>query len=130
MIKKHIFQQVRFNESYNGYGLEDMQFGIDLQEKGYNITYIDNPLFNNDLEPNPEFLRKTEEALHTLYNHQQDLGDSKLLTFIHHHPLIAYIAPAIYKISRNFLVRNLLGSTPNITLFNFYKLGYFLNIKK
>lgn len=129
MIKKHIFQQVRFNESYNGYGLEDMQFGIDLQEKGYSITYIDNPLLNNDLESNSEFLRKTEEALHTLYNHQHDLSDSNLLTFIHHHPLITRLAPLVYKASRNLLVRNLLSTTPNITLFYFYKLGYFLNIK-
>ena len=130
MIKKHVFKQVRFNESYYGYGLEDMQFGIDLQKKGYSITYIDNPLLNNDLESNPHFLRKTEEALHTLYNHQEDLRTSNLLTFIHLHPIIAYIAPIIYKMSHYFLVRNLLSTTPNITLFNFYKLGYFLSIKR
>ena len=129
MIEKQIFQQVRFNESYVGYGLEDMQFGIDLQKKGYDITYIDNPLLNNDLESNPIFLKKTEEALHTLYNHQEDLRTSKLLTFIHLHPIIARIAPIVYKISHYFLVRNLLSTTPNITLYNFYKLGYFLSIK-
>lgn len=129
MIKKQIFQQVRFNESYDGYGLEDMQFGIDLQKKGYDITYIDNPLLNNDLESNPKFLKKTEEALHTLYNHQEDLRVSNLLTFIHLHPIIARIAPIVYKMSHYFLVRNLLSTTPNITLFNFYKLGYFLSIK-
>ena len=129
MIKKQIFQQVRFNESYDGYGLEAMQFGIDLQKKGYSITYIDNPLLNNDLESNPKFLKKTEEALHTLYNHQEDLKNSNLLTFIHLHPFITYITPLIYKISHYFLVRNLLSTTPNITLFNFYKLGYFLSIR-
>ena len=129
MIKKHVFQQVRFNQSYVGYGLEDMQFGIDLQKKGYSITYIDNPLLNNDLESNPKFLKKTEEALHTLYNHQEDLKNSNLLTFIHLHPIIAHITPIIYKMSHYFLVRNLLSTTPNITLFNFYKLGYFLSIK-
>ena len=129
MIKKHIFQQVRFNESYNGYGLEDMQFGIDLQKNGYTITYIDNPLLNNDLESNSIFLKKTEDALHTLYKHQEDLGTSNLLTFIHLHPIIAHIAPVVYKMSHYFLVRNLLSTTPNITLFNFYKLGYFLSIR-
>lgn len=129
MIKKQIFQHVRFNESYNGYGLEDMQFGIDLQKRGYGITYIDNPLLNNDLESNPHFLRKTEEALHTLYKHQEDLEASNLLTFIQLHPIIAYIAPIIYKISHYFLVQNLLSTTPSITLFYFYKLGYFLSIK-
>ena len=129
MIKKHIFQEVRFNESYNGYGLEDMQFGIDLQKKGYSITYIDNPLLNNDLESNSIFLKKTQEALHTLYYHQEDLRTSNLLTFIHLHPIIAHIAPVVYKMWHYFLVRNLLSTTPNITLFNFYKLGYFLSIK-
>ena len=129
MIKKQVFQQVRFNESYDGYGLEDMQFGIDLQKKGYSITYIDNPLLNNDLESNPQFLKKTEEALHTLYNHQEDLRTSSLLNFIQHHPIIAHIAPIVYKMSHYLLVRNLLSTTPNITLFYFYKLGYFLSIR-
>ena len=128
MINKATFQQVQFNESYCGYGMEDMQFGIDLQEKGFKIKYIDNPLLNNDLETNPHFLRKTEESLHTLYIHQEDLETSHLLTFIRQHPIITHIAPVAYKISRYFLLKNLLGTSPSVTLFNFYKLGYYLSI--
>ena len=128
MINRKTFQQVRFNESYSGYGLEDMQFGIDLQKKGYNITYIDNPLLNNDLETNSRFLKKTEESLHTLYIHQDNLEESHLLTFINQHPIISHVAPVLYKISRHLLLKNLLGKSPNVTLFNFYKLGYYLTI--
>ena len=128
MIYQSTFQQVRFNESYSGYGMEDMQFGIDIQTKGFNFKHIDNPLLNNDLETNSRFLKKTEESLHTLYTHQEHLEASHLLTFIHQHPISTRITPLVYKISRYFLLKNLLGKSPNITLFNFYKLGYYLTI--
>jgi len=130
MIPKNIFQEIKFDESFNNYGLEDMKFGIDIQKKGYNITYINNPLLNNDLENNSIFLKKTEEALHTLYNHQEELKASRLLTFVRKHPFIAHITPIIYRLSHFLLLRNLLSTSPNLAIFNFYKLGYYLRINK
>ncbi|MBR4844858.1 MAG: glycosyltransferase family 2 protein, partial [Bacteroidaceae bacterium] len=76
MIRRSCFQQVRFDESFRHYGYEDVLFGIQLQERGFHILHIDNPLENQDIEPNDVFLKKTEEALRTLAGQVDKLGNS------------------------------------------------------
>lgn len=132
MIRKEVFEKVQFNESYRKYGLEDVQFGKDLQEKGYSIHAINNPLQNRDIETNEVFLRKTEEWVSNLHLFAGKLTDEvrlmkmvKRLKKAH----VAWITAGVFCITKSMLKKNLCGSAPNLNVFAFYKLGYYLNLK-
>ena len=117
-----------FDESITHYGYEDTLLGGQLEEEGFEVWHIDNPLINGDIETNQVFLQKTEEAMETLHSIRQKIGNhSGLLTVyrklqrLH----LTGILRSVYKIARPLLRRNLLDSHPSVRIFNFYKLGYY-----
>lgn len=133
LIRRAVFQHVRFDEHIQAYGCEDVQFGRQLDLQGFKILYIDNPLLNGDIESNPVFLSKTEEALRTLHSIDGRLQDyysmeqvSARLRRFH----LSGIISVFYLLLHNPLRRNLLSHHPNLKLFAFYKLGYYLSIKE
>lgn len=67
LISKSSFNQVRFDESIRGYGHEDMLFGHQLHQLGYDFTQIENPLIHKGLDDNKSFILKTEEATRNLF---------------------------------------------------------------
>jgi glycosyltransferase involved in cell wall biosynthesis len=67
LIAKSIFNKVRFDESIRGYGHEDMLFGHQLHQLGYEFIQIENPLIHKGLDNNRTFLRKTEEGTRNLF---------------------------------------------------------------
>jgi len=66
LISKAIANQLKFNESLQGYGHEDTLYGFELEKLGFNISHIENPVKNSVLDTNQEFLMKTKEALANL----------------------------------------------------------------
>ena len=133
MIRRESFQQVRFDQTFRHYGYEDVLFGIQLRQRGFHIHHIDNPLENQDIEPNDIFLKKTEEALRTLAEQAEKLGES---VHIHHlytklsHMGVLPLVRALFHLSAPMLRSNLTGKHPFLTYFAFYKLGYYTSIKK
>lgn len=130
MIKADVFSKVKFNDKYCKYGWEDVQFGIDLNKCGFTIANISNKLLNNDIETNEKFLKKTEEALCTLSTFADDLHDEVLLLRtvkrikeLH----LIWAVRLVFAVTRGLQRRNLLGSNPNLKIYAFYKLGYFLS---
>ena len=67
LISKSIFNRVRFDENILGYGHEDMLFGHQLHQLGFEILHIENPLIHKGLDNNETFLRKTEEGTRNLF---------------------------------------------------------------
>ena len=67
LISKSILNQIRFDESIRGYGHEDMLFGHQLHQLGYEFIQIENPLIHKGLDNNRTFLRKTEEGTRNLF---------------------------------------------------------------
>lgn len=133
LIKSNAFNHVRFDEDFRQYGYEDVLFGMHLKEAGFNILHIDNPLENQDIEPNSIFLKKTEEAIQTLSEQADKLGESVYLHKIYTHLKRFGLTPLIRMIfqwSRPLLKRNLTGTSPNLLLFAFYKLGYYSVLRK
>jgi GT2 family glycosyltransferase len=131
MIRRKSFLQVRFDESFRHYGYEDVLFGIQLQEKGFHILHIDNPLENQDIEPNDVFLKKTEEALRTLAGQADKLGDSVQLHRFYLRLKKVGLTPLVrmtFRILRTTLRRNLSGHNPKMSYFAFYKLGYYATL--
>lgn len=132
LIKREVAKRVKMDERYNKYGYEDIRYGMDLRKAGYKICYIDNPLMNNDLEDNSEFVEKTEVALTTLYKFREELKDNitliKRVSQLKKCRLIPILTIIGYLV-RNPIRSNLCSLNPNIRLFNIYKLLYYINIK-
>jgi GT2 family glycosyltransferase len=131
LIRRDIFQQVRFDERIQAYGCEDVQFGQDLEKQGIKVLYIDNPLLNGDIEPNPVFLSKTEEALRTLHGIQGHLQGYYTIENVaarlrRWH--LKGVIKGLFQLFHKPMRRNLLSSNPNLKVFAFYKLGYYLSL--
>ena len=133
MIRRNAFLQVKFDETFRHYGYEDVLFGFQLKGSGFRIAHIDNPLENKDIETNEIFLRKTEEALRTLAEHADKLGDSVHLHHLYLRLQRIGLLPIVRKLFQWFaptLQRNLLSNTPSLPYFAFYKLGYYALLKE
>ena len=132
MIRRTVFQTIRFDEHITEYGHEDTLFGIALSKKRVPIRHIDNPLRHIGLESNERFLTKTRSALRNLATMEESMqGHSSLLK--------AYsllLRTGMHKsMSRWFarwegkLTAHLTGSKPQLHLFTLYKLGYYCQCK-
>ena len=66
LIRKTVFEKVKFNESLKGYGHEDTLFGFELTQNTIPIAHIDNPVLNKNLDDNTTFLNKTNKGLKSL----------------------------------------------------------------
>jgi len=130
MIRKTLFSRFSFDESYTGYGYEDVQYGKVLRDHGYRVFYINVPLRHNGMEKNYRFIEKTETALHALREHKAELMDEvHLLRTIH----------KLRRVGMEGLVRRMLGKLlprmrrnlcsdhARLRWFSWYKLGYYLN---
>lgn len=133
LIKRNLCLRHPFDENVKEYGYEDVLFGMDLQTEGTSIVHIDNPLLNGDIEDNVTYLNKTELALRTLHKLEKRIGYFSPIVIIKRRlnriPLILIIMRVIYKMCYPFLRRNLLSRHPNLNLFAFYKLGYYITLK-
>lgn len=120
------------DERFTHYGYEDVLYGKALKMAGIPIRHIDNPVGFGRFEDNGKFLHKTEEALSTLYQFREEIGDySRMLTIIkkmkRYHLL--WIPRCLYALLRSFLSHNLTGKHPSLKAFDLYRLGYYLKIE-
>ena len=125
LIERDLFMQIRFDESYAGYGYEDVQFGRELEKRGVSILHIDNPLVHLGLEKSEVYLEKTRQAVLNAYGHKDEIGDSSLL-LTHYNRVVKFrmrwLFRFIWKMLGKKMEKNLLGSTPNLRIFSLYKL--------
>ena len=129
LIQRDIMLTHPFDERFRHYGYEDVLLGKVLHQHHIPIEHIDNPLGFSHFETNAEFVAKTEEGLHTLYQFRDDLrGYSRLLTFVSgiHIPLILSLIRLWHRLFRKAERRNLCGSRPSLWVFKLYWLGYYL----
>ncbi len=120
-----------FDENFHQYGYEDVLFGKRLCQNGYGIRHIDNPVVLDDFEPNDIFVAKTEEACRTLLDFKQQLrGYSRLLDITEKlaRLKLSGTLDALWRIARPLLKRQLCGQTPNVKIYNVYKLLYMTHI--
>ncbi len=132
LISRNVFQSIRFSTTFKGYGYEDVQFGLELERRGIPILHIDNPLLHLGIEDNATYLYKTEEAILNLQAHQSDIQQGSTLLRHYNRICSLHLQPLLRAAARILLKpikRNLLGSSPNLRLFAFYKL-LFLSIQQ
>lgn len=129
MIKRDIFLQYPFDSRFYKYGYEDVLLGRELSEAGISITHIDAPVGFIEYESNAYFLKKTEEAMETLYQFRDSLqGYSTILTVANRLQgnLLGAIFRQFFKWKRNAWEANLVSSKPSLFIFKLYKLGYYM----
>ncbi len=130
LISKSIFNKVRFDETIRGYGHEDMLFGHQLHQLGYDFIQIDNPLIHKGLDDNRVFIHKTEEATRNLFllyltgNYPFLANESRLLkSFIQLKSIgIVRLLAFKYSISKGLLQWLLCRKQPSLLLYDYYKL--------
>ncbi len=139
LIKKNIFNKIRFDESITQYGHEDTLLGHALQKANIPVFHIDNPLIHLGLDESNIFLEKTEASIENLVYIQRKLKTDQ--AFTHQNKLLLTVARLektgleglvyfILKNIKNLLHKNLCSSNPNIRYFDLYKLFLFLRIKR
>ena len=97
------------------------------------IVHIDNPVGFCTFESNADFVAKTEEGLRTLCEFRNELkGYSRLLTLVQgiHIPAILWLIRLWHRLFGATEKRNLCGSRPLLSLYQLYRLGYFLTLLK
>ncbi|WP_298535006.1 glycosyltransferase [uncultured Algibacter sp.] len=129
LIKKSIFLLINSNLKHKKYGL-DNYFSALLKKNNFKVIHIDNEVFHLGLDKSAFFLQKTEESIETLIwmlKKKHDLSSkNKLMKY--YNMLKKYrlniLLSIIFQSTSPFLKKNLLGSNPNMFLFQFYKIGY------
>ncbi|MCR5820481.1 MAG: glycosyltransferase [Bacteroidaceae bacterium] len=132
LIQTEVFNSIGgFDERCRQYGYEDVQLGIMLEERGINVTHIDNPLIHMGIDSNEEFLSKTEMAIQNLHLLQGKLMEySALVQTAKKIKKMGLHKTALrcYRYAANMMRRNILGNYPSLTVFQLYKLGYFMSL--
>ena len=132
MIRREVFQGIRFDECITEYGHEDTLFGIELGKRRACIRHIDNPLCHVGLEGNEWFLEKTRAALRNLALLEDSMqGHSSLLKLyglLRGLRLDGYVARWFARREQDFIQR-LVSAAPRLCLFFLYKLGYYCWLK-
>lgn len=136
LIKKSIFETIKFDQLIINYGYEDMVFIENLKAHNYQINHIDNATFHLNYETSLVFLDKTKKSLATLLFIEKHniLGLFKtkiqktyyLISIIKLNIFLSFL----YKKFHHLAEKNLTSKNPSIFIFDLYKLCYFCLIKR
>lgn len=121
------------DEGYRGYGYEDVAYGRTLQQAGIGICHIDNPADFYDFETNGEYLRKTEESLHTLLLHADELAPySRLLRTERWLRLagLRWMPRLLLRLWGKRWRTRLASTHPSLTLLQLYKTAYMTTLRR
>lgn len=139
LIKRTVFQSILFEEALKQYGHEDTLFGIALYQQNIKILHIDNPILNDDIELNKNFIHKNALAAQNLAFLVQSnkitassFGQIKLLSFYQKLQSLGLTSwfMVLFEPFKNKVLKNLESEKPNLKLFNMYKLFLFIKEKR
>lgn len=136
IIKKELFNQIKFNEVLSNYGHEDTLFAYELKKKHAHIKHIDNPVVHKDIDDNAVFVTKNESSIRNL----KTIYDLNLIPAHELQILKTYETLKKLKLKNLFTffflrfenkIKDRLASKHNsVFLLNIYKLGYFCKINR
>ncbi len=133
LVKKRLFETVRFDESIGGYGHEDTLFAFEFEQKGFRLLNIDNPVEHLGVKNSEEFLRSTENAVRNLKRLAQKgvckekIGEIRLVkahTFLQKWHLVGLYG-LMFRLFKQLMLCNLHSANPNLQVLNLYKLGVY-----
>lgn len=124
MASRKVLLDNPFSEEMKKYGYEDVILGKQLKESGVGVFHINNPVRYINIESNGHYLRKVNESIDTLYEYRAEIrGYSRLLSLVEkieklHLSTVVSLADRFFC---SFIERKLSGKTPNLFLFNIYR---------
>lgn len=128
LIAREIMLQHSFDETIKTYGYEDVMFGKQLYDSGINVTHINNQVEYTEYEENGSYLKKTEEAMRTLYSLKGELASYSSIIVLQQRAQTLHLSGVmniIFRVFRNIWRANLLSSHPILAIYNAYRLFYF-----
>lgn len=134
LIKKNVFNKIKFDSSFKKYGHDDTLFSFELQKINAKIKHIENPIQHDDIDTNLVFYNKMKGSLENLYflysNKMIDSNHSKMVKLTQKIKKYYLIKPIVlfYSIFEKPIKNNLTGSNPKLFIFNVYRLGYFCTL--
>lgn len=136
LLKKEILLQFPFPEFIHEYGYEDSIFIENLRFNSVPVTHIENCLIHHNTETSIDFIKKSERAVNNLHDliHFNKVDAKKIrlsnlytiLKKLH----LTRIVKTLYLKTKKQILNNLTSENPNLYLLDFYKLGYYCNLKK
>jgi len=137
IIRKEIFKKFPFDEKILKYGHEDTIFGLTLMKNNIEINHINNPIYDDNIEINEEFLYKIHQSIENLVLINKSYDKSiirhikllKLYKYLHFFKL-DFLIQIIYYTFKKYIYNQLLKGTSNMKLLNFHKLGLFIELIK
>lgn len=134
VVDRDLFLSIRFDESIDGYGYEDLVFARELNQRDLTPIHIDNPIMHLELESTDRFLLKTREAVKNLVR-LNDAGlflDTRLEAYgkMMGKLGIKGLYRRFYGLVRRRVESSLNSATPSLRALDLYKLDLFLAQKK
>ncbi len=130
LMKRDVFNSIKFNENIREYGHEDTLFSLEIARKKLNVLHLQNPLYHMGLEDAACYLRKVEIACKSLYFiaenylNEEEKNHIRLLYFYNRLKKIGllWFVKITYKLFEKKILANLHSSNPNLKLLDVYKL--------
>jgi glycosyltransferase involved in cell wall biosynthesis len=128
LIRKAVYQQIKMDETLEGYGHEDTLFAQEIKRAGMVISHINNPVEHAGIESKEIFLRKSANGVKNLAQliKAGQVDDSIRLVRYYHKMerwrLIGLIAWLVSQFDKN-IQNSLEGPAPNLLWFDLWKLG-------
>ncbi len=136
MIRRELYQRVRFSENLSGYGQEDQLFGLELSRTESRVLWIDNPTRHLGSEANAEYIAKIQESLVNLARvwnanpsfHRDMSRASKRMRSVHRMIKFryGYVLLVLFRMLRGRLERYIQQGSRWMFFFNFYQTGFLL----
>jgi len=129
LIKKDVFNDIKFDTKLKNYGYEDVLFQI---QSNYKFEYINNPLYHIGLKKTKYFLLDCEQGLYNLCqytNNPQVTKKIKILKWFQNLTIAHSFIALLFKHSKKYIITNLKSKKPSLLLFQFYKLGFLIHLK-
>jgi hypothetical protein len=136
LIKKEIFDKVKFDKKMTKYGHDDTQLSYQLSLLDCKLKHIDNQIEHGDIDTNSNYYTKTKESIQnliSLVNDKKIDGQFNRLYRMNRSLKKNHFDTLISKLYLTFeksIAKNLTGNNPSLFVFNLFKIGYLCSLKQ
>ena len=134
LIRKAVFNAIKFDDSFKKYGNDDTLFSFELKKLNVKIKHINNPVQHDDIDTNFIYIEKTKHSLENLKSLYQkeliptDYSKMLRLTSKLNRYKVTYPLSTFYDVFKLLMEYNLRSSNPSLFVFNAYRLSYFCKL--
>jgi len=128
-VKKHVFNKLNSKINRKSYGL-DNYFAALLKQNKINVLHLDNEVYHLSLESSISYLIKTEDYITTLLwlfkeKKMSEHENRLLIIFVSLKRFkLNHFMNLIYNLFSSKMKKNILGTNPIMSIFQFYKLAF------